>query len=258
MNSKSYITVLLLTLTTFGWAQPSPVDASGAQMTFASRQVGRGTVGAPPSDAFIEGSLFAPEVIMQNQRALGLTSEQQTALRGQMETTMPRFTELQWQQGAAIEAMAALLKKEKPDEEQVLAELDKLLRIENDIKRLHTRLLVRIKSTLTPEQQAWLREQMTQLPNVANKPDNTRAVTVMGKVNRGGPVELPSGQKITLLEAIARAGGFSPLANKNKIQLNRGGKISYYRFSDLVGVTDLEKQVFAEPGDVIYVHESFF
>lgn len=85
-----------------------------------------------------------------------------------------------------------------------------------------------------------------------------RTVSVMGKVQRGGAIELPSEQRVDILEAIARAGDFSPLANRNKIQLNRGGKITYYKFDELVKEKNPNKKIWVEPGDVIYVHESVF
>jgi polysaccharide biosynthesis/export protein len=86
----------------------------------------------------------------------------------------------------------------------------------------------------------------------------SRTVSVIGRVNRGGAIELPGEHRIDVLEAIARAGDFHQLANKNRIQLNRGGKTIFYRFDDLVKLKDPQKKVWVEPGDVIYVHESFW
>jgi len=86
----------------------------------------------------------------------------------------------------------------------------------------------------------------------------SRTISVMGKVNRGGAIEMPAEIRIDILEAIARAGDFHQLANKNKIQLNRGGKVTIYRFDDLIKIKDPEKKVWIEPGDVIYVYETIF
>jgi polysaccharide biosynthesis/export protein len=86
----------------------------------------------------------------------------------------------------------------------------------------------------------------------------SRTVSVIGRVNRGGAIELPGEHKIDILEAIARAGDFHPQANKSRIQLNRAGKVSFHKFDDLVKVKDPGKKVWVEPGDVIYVHESFW
>ncbi len=94
--------------------------------------------------------------------------------------------------------------------------------------------------------------------NVMVKEYRLRTASVIGKVRREGSIELPAEQKIDILEAIARANGFADTANKNKIDLSRGGKTTTYRFDDLKNVKNPEKKVWVEPGDVIYVHESFF
>jgi protein involved in polysaccharide export with SLBB domain len=94
--------------------------------------------------------------------------------------------------------------------------------------------------------------------NVMVKEYRMRTVSVIGKVNREGSIELPAEQKVDILEGIARAGGFSPVANKNKIELSRKGKTTTYKFDDLKSVKDPDKKIWLEPGDVIYVHESFF
>jgi protein involved in polysaccharide export with SLBB domain len=94
--------------------------------------------------------------------------------------------------------------------------------------------------------------------NVMVKEYRMRTVSVIGKVNKEGSIELPAEQKVDILEGIARAGGFSPVANKNKIELSRNGKTTTYKFNDLKSVKDPDKKIWLEPGDVIYVHESFF
>lgn len=94
--------------------------------------------------------------------------------------------------------------------------------------------------------------------NVMVKEYRLRTVSVIGKVNREGAVELPAEQRIDIVEAIARANGFSPIANKNKIELSRNGKTTRYKFDDLIKLKDDSKKIWLEPGDVIIVHESFF
>ena len=48
-----------------------------------------------------------------------------------------------------------------------------------------------------------------------------RTVNVLGAVNKPGNVNFPLEQPLTLLDAIARAGGFSRLADRNKVRLTR-------------------------------------
>ena len=85
--------------------------------------------------------------------------------------------------------------------------------------------------------------------NVMVKEYPLRTVSVIGKVNREGAIDIPAEQKIDILEGIARAGGFSAIANKNKIDLSRNGKTTTYKFDELKQVTNPAKKVWLEPGD---------
>jgi Spy/CpxP family protein refolding chaperone len=158
MNRVLYlVTVLLVVLPAASWAQ-KPIlgepETKPRELKAVSPFTSSGTVQAD----LMEATFFPPEIVMQHQKAIGLTADQQTAIRADMQKTMASFTDLQWRQSAELEAMTALLKQDRPDETQVLAQLDKLLNVENDIKRLHAGLLVRIKNLLTPEQEARIRE----------------------------------------------------------------------------------------------------
>jgi polysaccharide export outer membrane protein len=84
-------------------------------------------------------------------------------------------------------------------------------------------------------------------------------VQVVGAVNKPGQVLFPPEQKLTLVEAIARAGGHSRLADLRKVRLTRTsaeGKTENFT----VNVDDLVKGASGEQwlllkGDVIFVPE---
>ncbi len=84
----------------------------------------------------------------------------------------------------------------------------------------------------------------------------TRTVTVMGQVNKPGAVELPGEQALTIVEAIAYAGGFTKLANQNNIQFTHNGKTETYKLNELRKTNDPDKIIHVEPGDIIEVKES--
>src|SRR5215216_552367 len=111
----------------------------------------------PPADPLGE-SLFPPELVMQHQQAIGLSEEQKNLIMAEVQKAQTRFTELQWQLQKEVETMISLVKAPTTDEQQVLAQLDKILGLGREIKRTHFTLVVRIKNSLTPEQQARLRE----------------------------------------------------------------------------------------------------
>jgi Spy/CpxP family protein refolding chaperone len=100
--------------------------------------------------------MFPPELVMQHQRELGLTDEQKTYMRGEINRTTTRFNELQWQLQDATEALHETMKASSVNEQLALSQLDKILDGERQIKHAHMELAIRIKNKLTPDQQARL------------------------------------------------------------------------------------------------------
>jgi polysaccharide export outer membrane protein len=86
----------------------------------------------------------------------------------------------------------------------------------------------------------------------------SRTVLVIGQVNKAGLIALPAEQKMSILEAIGQAGDLTKSANKNRIEVSRKGKTQKFTLDDLKKDTSPAKKFWLEPGDVIYVHESFF
>lgn len=111
----------------------------------------------PPPDP-LEEHIFRPEAVMQNQIALGITRDQREYLVDQIQQVQQTFTALQWKLQGAMEEMAQLLSGETVDEEAALQHLQSMLDLEKEIKTAHMRLAIRIKNTLTPEQQEKLRQ----------------------------------------------------------------------------------------------------
>ena len=111
----------------------------------------------PSSDPLGE-NLFPPELVMQHQQALGLTEEKMTLLETELRQAQARLAELQEQLQNEAEKMVAMVKQDRADESETLAQLDKILNLEREIKRAQIALLIRIKNSLTPEQQTMLRE----------------------------------------------------------------------------------------------------
>ncbi|HNR11816.1 MAG TPA: periplasmic heavy metal sensor [Thermodesulfobacteriota bacterium] len=103
-------------------------------------------------------NFFPPEMIMRHQQEIGLTEEQKTYMKTQTQEAESTFTSLEWDLHDAIGTLDTLTAQQTPDEKQVLAQLDKVLSLENKIKRARLTLMIRLKNKLTPEQQAKLVE----------------------------------------------------------------------------------------------------
>jgi Spy/CpxP family protein refolding chaperone len=111
-----------------------------------------------PDQDPIGQSFFAPELVMQHQEAIGLSAEQKDYLKTEIRQAQLKFTELQWKLQDEMEKMVTLVKQPHADEQLALAQLEKVLAAEREIKRAQVTLLVRIKNKLTPEQQGKLSE----------------------------------------------------------------------------------------------------
>jgi Spy/CpxP family protein refolding chaperone len=119
---------------------------------FASAQAGGG--GDDPFARY----LFPPDRIMSHSLEIGLEDAQKTAIRNEVQKAQPKFTDAQFELQADGEKMIRLLQEKPVDETRVLAQVDRILAVEKEIKKTQITLLVRIKNVLTPAQQARLAE----------------------------------------------------------------------------------------------------
>jgi Spy/CpxP family protein refolding chaperone len=125
-----------------------------AALAFSARALGQN---APPDDPFAR-YVYPPERVMSHAMEIGLDEAQKTAIRGEVQKVQTRFLDLQFELQGESEKMVRLLQEKPVDEAKVLAEVDRILALEKDIKKMQISLLVRIKNVLTPAQQAKLDE----------------------------------------------------------------------------------------------------
>ena len=127
----------------------------------------------PPNPDPLAHLMFPPEMIMGHARELNLTDEQKTYLRGEVTKATVAFQDLQWKLQDQMEALHDTMKSSSVNEQQALAQLDKVLDVEREIKRLHIALAVRLKNRLTPEQQDQLHKMMMDHhPDQPGMPEN--------------------------------------------------------------------------------------
>lgn len=107
---------------------------------------------------------------------------------------------------------------------------------------------------------ARLKEEYLRNPQVAVhvKEWNSRKVSVLGEVGKPGPIQFFTG--MTIVDAIAAAGGFTKAAVKNSVKLRReiGGQVQ----SEECRVADIGEGIAPNvsilPGDLIVVEERLF
>lgn len=110
------------------------------------------------SDDPLGKAFFSPDLVMQNQQAIGLTETQRASILKEMQSAQSEFMALQWDMQKESEKLRVLAEKENPVESEVITQLDRLLSIESKVKHRQVALMIRIKNWLTVEQQGKLRK----------------------------------------------------------------------------------------------------
>jgi Spy/CpxP family protein refolding chaperone len=106
---------------------------------------------SPKNDPVGE-QLFPPELVMRHATAIGLDDRQRATIKEAVQKAQARFLDLQWDMQGEAEKMVRLLQARPVDEAAVLAQADRVMGLERDIKKAQLSLLVRIKNTLSGAQ----------------------------------------------------------------------------------------------------------
>lgn len=107
---------------------------------------------AQEEDPF-DGALFAAELVMGHQEAIGLSADQRSAIVAALQRTQSTVVPWQLSLSAAAERLLAEVRQPEVDIESALLEAEEALRLETEVKLAHVRLLIEIKNTLTRDQQ---------------------------------------------------------------------------------------------------------
>jgi len=104
--------------------------------------------------------------------------------------------------------------------------------------------------------------------NITLRPDDIIMVpkrfffSVMGEVKSPGKFDMPTERSVTLLEAIAMAGGFTKDADLNKVKVMRvdegGKKTVFVNIKDITEKDQKDKDIPLQADDIVFVPESFF
>ncbi len=116
-------------------------------------------VAAAPAEASpFADLLFAPELIIKHQSAIGLSAEQRRTLIAEVTGAQADFLPDQMELAGMAEELTRLLGAPRVDEQAALEAAARAMELESRIKRRHLRLAIRIKNLLDEGQQAKLQE----------------------------------------------------------------------------------------------------
>ena len=100
-------------------------------------------------------------------------------------------------------------------------------------------------------------------PQVSVLVDQTnRRVFLLGQVKSPGAIDFPADEALTLLQAIARAGGFTPVAASDRVSIirseNGAEKKITVNVAAIINSGDKSNDIQLRPDDVVSVPESIF
>ena len=122
------------------------------------------TAPSPPGDDALGKLFLPPDLVMSHQQAIALTELQRQSIQTNMLDTQKKLLDQQFRLQSEVEKLQQLLKSATPGETKVLDEMDKVLGAERDIKRAQLSLMVKLKNSLTPQQQSQLETLRKQAP----------------------------------------------------------------------------------------------
>lgn len=127
--------------------------------------------------------LYPPDLVHRAQEEIALTDAQRQALQQEAEKAGARFKELQERLQKETDALTGIVKPARVDAAAAIAQLDRLLDAERDMKRAQIGFLVSIKNQLTAEQQLKL-DTFRKAQNLAGAPNEELRKRLTEKTDR--------------------------------------------------------------------------
>lgn len=129
----------VLLLVSIVWLLPAAANAAGHDK----------------GDVF-KGKLFPPNVILEHQNELALSKDQFTAIRAEVVEVQANIAEHEWDVREAYQRIMAGLDATPVNEQRVLRDVEAALLAENEVKKKHVAMLIRLKNLLTERQVEYL------------------------------------------------------------------------------------------------------
>jgi Spy/CpxP family protein refolding chaperone len=107
---------------------------------------------------------FPPELVLKYQQDIGLDEAQSSALKALVHQAQSKFLDLQWDMQAEAGKLVQLVRVAHVDEGAAIAQADRVLNLERDVKKAQLSLLIRIKNLLSSAQQEKLAVLRTKSP----------------------------------------------------------------------------------------------
>jgi TonB-dependent SusC/RagA subfamily outer membrane receptor len=100
--------------------------------------------------------MFPPELVMAHQQAIGLTDPQRLTIQTAIKDAQLKLVDLQFKMSQEVEKLQKLIQGVSVDQAKALDQADHLLTLEREVKHAQLTLMIKIKNTLTEQQQTAL------------------------------------------------------------------------------------------------------
>lgn len=114
--------------------------------------------GKPGFHRELRGKLYPPQQIIKHSEALGLTDAQRQKIKAAIKEAQDTTLDLRFELQEESVKLNKLLDEDTIDAAKATAQADKVMRIENAIKRTHLEMLIKVKNTLDAEQKQKIKE----------------------------------------------------------------------------------------------------
>jgi Spy/CpxP family protein refolding chaperone len=106
----------------------------------------------------LQRHVYPPDLVIRFAEEINLSKNQSAEIRDAVKATEMTNIDLRWEMRDETQTLMQMTNTHHPDEEALLAQADKVMTLEKDVKLTQMRLLVKIKNILTPEQQDQLQQ----------------------------------------------------------------------------------------------------
>lgn len=107
---------------------------------------------SPIAQDIFKGKIYTTTNLMEEREAIGLTEAQVAKIKKLHAENSGQFSTLKWDLDDATSKMKKMLDQPKINAVEVSRQLDEILKLENQMKRIQMNTMVAIKNELTPEQ----------------------------------------------------------------------------------------------------------
>ena len=117
-------------------------------MTFTGVTASAQGGGAPG----LERHFVRPKLLMKHQAKLQLTDVQKEEIKTAIKKAQSRSTDLEFALQEEVEKLVTIVSQPKVNKKKALAQSDKVMKLEAELKKVRLTLLIETKNTLTSEQ----------------------------------------------------------------------------------------------------------